>query len=132
MLVSGSICMGHADDHKPPVPPSDTVHVLPSQGHLRGNFGSDYFWSLQGYTLKEAIGLLYDVNPIRIQLPASLDNDRHYDFALVLPNQESSDNMKGRMRQGLQDYFHVTANRENLRADVYVLTNTPGRRPPKV
>jgi hypothetical protein len=27
---------------------------------------------------------MYDVNPIRIVLPASLDNGKRYDFAIVL------------------------------------------------
>jgi uncharacterized protein (TIGR03435 family) len=66
--------------------------------------------------------LLYDINPIRVQLPASLDNDRHYDFALVLPKQESQEKMKDRMRQGLQDYFHVIVSREDRLVDVYVLS----------
>ena len=127
--------MDRAEDHRPSFPPSLTVHVSPAQGDERGNFGSDTFWSLQGYTLKEAIELLYDVNPIRVQLPASLDNDKHYDFALVLPEQESWDKMQHRMRQGLQDYFHVTVSREDRLVDVYALSlasnaTLPPTRPP--
>jgi uncharacterized protein (TIGR03435 family) len=123
--------MGRVEDHKPPFPPSYAVHISPSQGDERGNFSADDFWSLQGYTLKEAIELLYDVNPIRLQLPALLDNDEHYDFSLILPEQESREQMKDRIRQGLQDYFHVKVSREDRLVDVYVLTVVQnGKLPP--
>jgi len=122
--------MPRPDDHKPAFPPSYTVHVSLSPGDERGNSSSDDFWSLQGYTLNEAIVELYDVNPIRVHLPASLDNKKHYDFALVLPEQESREKMKDRMRQGLQDYFHVTARREDRLVDVYVVSAVPNRKPP--
>lgn len=123
--------MGRVEDHKPPFPPSYTVHVVPSHGDERSNSSSDNFWSLQGFTLKEAIDLLYDVNPIRVQLPASLDNDRRYDFALVLPEPESREKMQDRMRQGLQDSFHVSVGREDRLVDVYVLSiASNGKLPP--
>jgi uncharacterized protein (TIGR03435 family) len=34
------------------------------------------------------------------------------------------------MRQGLLDYFHLTARRENRLVDVYVVSALPDRRPP--
>ena len=102
-----------AEDHEPPIPPSFTVHTAPSQGDERGNSSSDTFWALQGYTLKEAIGLLYDFNPIRIQLPASLDNDKRYDFSVVLPQPESREQMTDRIETGIEDYFHLNISRED-------------------
>jgi uncharacterized protein (TIGR03435 family) len=123
--------MPRVEDHKPPFPPSFTVHIAPSQGEERGNFSSDTFWALQGCTVKEAIGLLYDFNPIRIQLPASLDNDKRYDFSLVLPEQESREQMKDRFRKGLEDYFHMNVSRENRVVAAYVLSLSPnGKLPP--
>jgi len=122
--------MPRVDDHRPAFPPSYTVHVSVSQGEERGNASADDYWALRGFTLKEMIGELYEVNSIRLQLPASLDNNKRYDFALVLPKQESRDKMKERMRQGLQDYFHVTARRENRLVDVYVVSALPNRKPP--
>jgi uncharacterized protein (TIGR03435 family) len=124
--------MPRVDDHRPAFPPSTTIHVSISQSEDRGNFGGDDFWALKGYTLKEVVGELYDVNSIRLHLPASLDNNKHYDLALVLPEQESREKMKERMQQGLQDYFHVKVTRERRLVDVYVVNTVPDRRPPAV
>jgi uncharacterized protein (TIGR03435 family) len=117
-------------DQRPAFPASYTVHVSLSHGDERGNFGGDDYWALKGYTLKEAVEQLYEVNSIRLHLPASLDNSKRYDFALVLPKGESRETMKERMRQGLQGYFQVSATRENRLVDVYVVSVVPGRRPP--
>jgi len=123
--------MPRVDDNRPHFPPSYLVHVSPSQNDERGNSSADDFWSLRGFTLKEAINLLYDVNPIRIQIPASLDIDKRYDFSLALPEQESQEQMKDRIRKGLQDYFHVSVSRENRLVDVYVLSlASNGKLPP--
>jgi uncharacterized protein (TIGR03435 family) len=117
------------DDHKPDFPPSYALHVSPSPSEGHGNFKGPTFWSLEGYGLKEAIRELYSVNPIRVRLPASLDNGKRYDFALVLPEAESEEKMKDRMRHGIEDYFHITGQRENRLLDVYVVT-APDRKPP--
>jgi uncharacterized protein (TIGR03435 family) len=118
------------DDHRPAFSPSYTIHVSLSQSEERGNFGGDDYWALKGYSLKEAVEQLYEVNSIRLHLPASLDNTKRYDFALVLPKGESREKMKERMQQELQDYFHMTATRENRLVDVYVISALPDRRPP--
>jgi uncharacterized protein (TIGR03435 family) len=123
--------MPRAEDHKPPFPPSYTLHVSPSQSDGQGNSASGDFLALQGYSLKDAIAFLYDFNPIRVQLPASLDNDKRYDFSLVLPEQESREQMTERIRMGLEDYFHVTVSREDRVVDVYVLSlEANGKLPP--
>jgi uncharacterized protein (TIGR03435 family) len=122
--------MPRMDDHRPDFPPSYTVHVSLSQSEERGNFGADDYWALKGYSVKEAVEEVYDVNSIRLRLPESLDNNKRYDFALVLPKGESRQKMKERMRQGLQDHFHVTATRENRLVDVYVVSVLPDRKPP--
>src|ERR1035438_1820035 len=66
--------------------------------------------------------IFLEPNLIRIQIPTLLDNGKRYDFALVLPEQESSQRMKDRMREGLEDYFHVNVIRDSGVFDVYVLT----------
>ena len=114
--------MPRPEDQGPPFPPSYTLHVSPAQSDGCGNFASGDFLALQGYSLKDAIGFLYDFNLIRIQIPTLLDNGKRYDFALVLPEQESSQRMKDRMREGLEDYFHVNVIRDSGVFDVYVLT----------
>ena len=118
------------EDNRPAFPPSYVVHISPSQGEGRSNSTSNDYWALKGITVKEAIDQLYDVNPIRVHLPASLDNNKHYDFALVLPVEETREKMTDRMQQGLLDYFHVTARRENRLVDVYVISAVPNRKPP--
>jgi uncharacterized protein (TIGR03435 family) len=124
--------MSRADDNRPAFPPSYTVHVSLSQGEERGNFGAEDYWALKGYRLKEVADELYGVNSIRLHLPASLDDKRHYDFALILPERESREKMKDRMRQGLQDFFQVTVTRENRLVDVYVVSALANRKPPTV
>jgi uncharacterized protein (TIGR03435 family) len=115
--------------HKPDFAPSYTVHVSPSQAEGSGNFGGDDYFSLKGYDLKTAIRELYGVNPIRLDLPAALDDGKRYDFALVLPQPESHEQMRDRLREGLQDYFHVTVTSQERLLDVYVVT-APNRKPP--
>src|SRR6202042_95240 len=122
--------MSRFEGNRPAFPPSYTVHISPSQGGEHGNLGGDDLLALKGYTLKEAIDELDDVNPIRVHLPAALDNSKHYDFVLVLPEQEEREQMKDRMRQGLLDYFHVSERREDRLMDVYVVSALPNRKPP--
>lgn len=115
--------------HRPDFPPSYTVHIARSQGEDRGNFGGDDFWSLQGYDLKSVVEELYDLRQVRIDLPAALDTGTHYDFSLVLPQPESREKMRDRFRQGLQNYFHITATRQERLMDAYVVT-APNGKPP--
>jgi uncharacterized protein (TIGR03435 family) len=89
------------------------------------------FWSLQGFDLKGVISVLYDINPVRIAIPASLDDGRRYDFSLVLPEPEDQDRMCERFRQGIEDHFHITARREDRSLSVYVVT-APNRKPPAI
>ncbi len=71
----------------------------------------------------------YDVNPIRIQLPAALDDGKRYDFAILLPQAEDHASIYARIRQGIQDHFRVTIGREARMLDAYVVTS-PDAKPP--
>jgi uncharacterized protein (TIGR03435 family) len=123
--------MPRPDDHKPNFPPSYEVHISPSQGEDRGNYGGNSYWSLRGTPLKEAIQKVYgNINPIRIHLPATLDTSKRYDFSLVLPAPESHEKMSERIQQGIQNYFHLTATHENRQTPVYVVTTVPNHHPP--
>ena len=123
--------MPRPDNHKPDFAPSYTVHISPSQNNDAGNYEGTDFWSLQGFNLKKVVSELYSLSPIRIELPASLDDDKSYDFSLVLPEPESPEKMSERMRQGLQDYFYLAATRESRLMDVYVVTAPDDhKRPP--
>jgi hypothetical protein len=82
-------------------PPSGTLHVTFSQQVGTDQCGGDDFRSLKGYDVKGAVSLLYDVNRIRIELPASFDAVDRYDFSVVVPEPEAQDQMNERFRQGI-------------------------------
>jgi uncharacterized protein (TIGR03435 family) len=130
LLMAEPPRMPRPEDHKPAFAPSYTLHVTPSQNDDEsGNFAGPDYWSLNGFDLKKLIAEVYSVNPIRIHLPAPLDNGARYDFSLVLPNTERKEQMYERFRQGIQEYFHITAIREERLVDVYVMTALD-RKPP--
>jgi uncharacterized protein (TIGR03435 family) len=117
--------MPRFEDKRPNFTPSYTVHIEKARDESGGgNFGAPDYWSLQGYTVKGVLAEMVDVNPIRIELPASVDSTARYDFSIVLPKPEERDAMRLLMRQGVEDYFHLTATRENKLRDVYVLSGT--------
>ena len=123
LLAAEPMRMPRLEDHKPAFPPSYTLHVTPAQKDgENGNFAGPDYLALNGFNLKKLIAELYHLNPIRIRLPASLDNNLRYDFSLVLPEAESKEQMYARFRQGIQDFFHITATREERLLDVYVMT----------
>lgn len=117
------------DDHRPDLSPSYTLHVSPAKGEGGGNFGGADFWSFQDFELKDLIAELYDINPVRIHLPTQLDDGKCYDFAIVLPEPESKENIYNRIRHGIEEHFRVTATHEERLLDVYVVT-APNGRPP--
>jgi uncharacterized protein (TIGR03435 family) len=80
--------------------------------------------------LKTLISEIYDLNPIRIVIPPSLDDGKRYDFALVLPESKSREEQRHLVEQGIQNYFHVTATPEEHLSDVYVVTAPNGTPPP--
>jgi uncharacterized protein (TIGR03435 family) len=121
--------MPRAADYKPEFPPSYTVHISPAKFADGGDFSGDTFHNFQGFTLKHVIAELYDISPIRIQLPPSLNDDKRYDVALALPEPESSESVHNRILQGIQDYFGVIAMREERLSDVYVVTTANGKPP---
>ncbi len=117
--------MPRFEDKRPNFSPSYTVHIEKARDEAGGgNFGSSDYWSLQGYTVKSVLAEMLDVNPIRIELPASVDSTAQYDVSIVLPKPEDRDAMRLLIRQGVEDYFHLTATHENKLRDVYVLTGT--------
>ncbi len=131
LLDAESPRMPGANDHRPDFAPSYAVHISPAKSDDGGNFSSDSYWSLQNFELKDAVAELYDINPIRVHLPPALDDGKRYDFAIVLPQAESKESMRNRLRQGIEDQFHVSATREERLVDVYVVTALNGK-PPEV
>ena len=121
--------MPRVNDHRPKFAPSYVVHITPAHSEQNGISSSDDFWVLQGVTVKEAIEKFYNVNPIRVVLPPSVDGPNRYDFAMLLPAPESHEKMTARMEQALQEYFHVNMKRERQLTDVYVVSIVPGQKP---
>ena len=117
------------EDHRPDFPPSYTLHVSPAAKIGGGDFASDDYRSFQGFDLKDVLARLYDTNPVRILLPAPLDDGKRYDFAIVLPVPESRESIHSRIVRGIEDHFGVATARERRMTDVYVAT-APGRKPP--
>ncbi|HLK69362.1 MAG TPA: TIGR03435 family protein [Bryobacteraceae bacterium] len=109
------------DDHKPNFTPSYELHISPAHGE-GGNFGGDNFQSYQGYDLKDLLAALYDVNPVRIHLPALLDDGKRYDFAILLPRTESREMIVERMRRGVEAHFGMKLERETRVMDTYIVT----------
>ena len=121
--------MPRPEDYRPDFPPSYALHVSPAAKIGGGDFASDDYQSFQGFDLKDVLARLYDTNPVRILLPAPLDDGKRYDFAIVLPAPESRESIHSRMVRGIEDHFQVTTARERRPMDVYVVT-APGRKRP--
>ncbi len=121
--------MPRFEDHRPDFSPSYAVHIAPSKEDSGGNSSASDYWSLQGYTVKRLLAEMLDLNPILIELPASLDARARYDFSIVLPKDEDKETMRNLIRQGAEDYFHLSIIRENRSRDVYVLTASDPKLP---
>jgi uncharacterized protein (TIGR03435 family) len=119
---------GGGNQNKPNYAPSYILHVLRTEVLGTREYGDDNSLGLQGFDVKGAVSRLYDINRIRIELPASFQDGEGYEFSMVLPENESRGRITERFRQGLQDYFHLTATREVRLMDVYVVT-APGQKP---
>ncbi len=79
--------------------------------------------------MKRLLAEMLDVNPIRIELPTSIDTRARYDFSIVLPKDEDKETKSRVMLQGVEDYFHLAAARESRLRDVYVLTASDPKLP---
>jgi uncharacterized protein (TIGR03435 family) len=122
-------------DDKPKFPPSYELHILPSPNENKVDSRGPNYRALRHATLREAIASFSDLGgpgPFRLVLPPSLDTGKFYDFSLILPEAEDSEQINSRIREGIEDYFHLTARREDRLMDVYVVTVTPDHTLPVV
>ena len=117
------------EEHRPSFAPSYAVHVTASAGDEHSSARSEDFWSLRGFTLKEAIVELYGFPAPRLRMPEALDTAQHYDIDLVLPAPENRGKMRERMEVGLLEHFHLAATRNSRLVPVYVLTAQNGSHP---
>jgi uncharacterized protein (TIGR03435 family) len=105
---------------KPNLPPCTDVRIAPTHRRREegpsGGSGPDY-WVIEGAPLKPVLARLYDLPETRIDVQASLENER-YDFVLVLPRNENQEIMIRLMREGIEKHFHVTRERWSMEVDV--------------
>jgi uncharacterized protein (TIGR03435 family) len=121
--------MPRADDHKPHFSPSHTVHISPAKTADGGDSGNNRFHNFLGVTLRHILAQVFDVSPVRILLPAPLDNSKLYDVAIVLPETGSTESNSNRILQEVEEYFGVVVSREELLLDVYVVNTANGKSP---
>ena len=105
------------------------VHISPAKSEDSGDFSSNRFHNFQGVTLRHILAQMFDVSPVRILLPAPLDDDKLYDVAIVLPETDSTESNSNRILQAIQDHFGVVVTREELLLDVYVVNTANGESP---
>jgi uncharacterized protein (TIGR03435 family) len=129
MLLCAPPAMPPVRQTKPEIPPSTEVTIKPTERRphegVSARRASDY-WVLEGIPLKDMLSRLHDIQKERIELPPSLDDDRGYDFLLVLPQRESRETMDRLMREGVEKYFRIRVAAEVRDMDVYVLTAPNG------
>lgn len=119
-----------AGEFVPKFAPSQTVHISPSAGEKNSSVTSDKVWVQDGNTLREILANLYNLDAHRILIPPALDTEKRYDIELALPAPEDADAMRARIKQAVQEYFHIEVKPETRQMDVYVLTRVPNGRKP--
>jgi uncharacterized protein (TIGR03435 family) len=135
-LFEGSLVRIDAQPHRSPPPqkpdlppPSEEVHISPSQTRgTTGSSGPDH-WMQRGFDLKTIVATISRTDPSRVELPESFDSRARYDFVLVPPREEDIETMHRRVREGIEKYFHVVISKQIRSRDVYVMTAIEGKTP---
>ncbi len=72
---------------------------------------------------------MFEVKPVRILLPAPLDDNKLYDVAIALPETDSAESNSDRILQAIREHFGVVVTREELLLHVYVVNTGNGKAP---
>jgi uncharacterized protein (TIGR03435 family) len=114
---------------KPDVPPSYEVHISPS--NAKGTIASSGpdFWVQRGFDLKAILSMVYEKDPSRIVLPASLENGDRYDFVVSLPREEDRQAIYRLAQAAIEKQFQVSVALEERTIDVYIMTAIEGKTP---
>jgi uncharacterized protein (TIGR03435 family) len=115
---------------KPDIPPSYEVHISPTTTRGASSSAGPGFCVLRDYDLRTILSVVTGRDPTRILLPASLENNRGYDFVMVLPRAQDKATIDRILQQGIEKYFQVSITLEERTMDVYVMTALEGQ-PPK-
>jgi len=132
----GAIAFGQShQDPKPDFRPSRELHISPStipQESQSVTSRPDY-WVARGFSLKEIVAHLHNVEESRVILSPPLDTKNNpkerFDFALVLPQTEEDADRDAIIESAIQKYFAVTVAREKRATEVYVMTAPNGPSP---
>jgi uncharacterized protein (TIGR03435 family) len=111
-------------------PPSYDLQVSPSEALMPSEAGGGNSLTLGGFDLKGVFSRVYNIGVNHIQVPASMDDCKHYDFSMTVPDDENTDQIEARFRQKILDHFALSVVRASQLLDVYVVT-APHRKPPK-
>ena len=105
---------------KPQVTPSDDAHIAPTR-HPPGTppaGGCDAdFWVIENVPLRPVLSHLFEMPPVRISIPPSLEEAR-FDFTLVLPREETREVLLDRMRSSVERHFQIRRERRDVEAQV--------------
>jgi uncharacterized protein (TIGR03435 family) len=106
--------------------PSSELHVAPSSYHGHPTTGGPDYWTASGFSLRSVLARVFATDERRVELPADLDTEQRYDFALRLPDPETRQRMERRVVEGLASHFGISIARESREQDVHVLTAPDG------
>ena len=120
-----------APPQKPDLPPSEEVHISPSQTDGAVSSSGPDHWMRRGFELRAVLSEILQTTPTRVELPAALDNEKCYDFVLVPPSEEDEETIRRQVREGIEKYFRVSITPEIRPGDVYVMTAVQGKTPPR-
>ncbi|HLK68919.1 MAG TPA: TIGR03435 family protein [Bryobacteraceae bacterium] len=122
---------GRGVEPPPDFKPSYEVHIWPSGSAQTAPSvtQSGNYWVARGWDLKNVIAETWHVDGDRIEMPESLNNGKHYDLAMVLPQAEDRQTIYGYVRQAVQNQFHLRIHTEPRTKDVYLLTVPNGLSP---
>lgn len=111
-------------------PPTYEVQIAPTSVKS-GTSGSSSpkYWRAGGYDLRGIIEKVYQVDRSRIDLLPSLEDGKRFDFTLRLQTPENQAEIDRRVQHAILEKFHLVANFETRRMDVYALTAPNGETP---
>jgi len=115
----------------PEFSPSEEVHVSPTreQGDRSSREMAGNSWAARGFSVEDIISEVTGFSPERIDFPKSVDNKQRYDFVLVLPKSESTEEIHRLVQRAVEEKFRLTIAREPQTKDVYVLSAPQGQSP---
>jgi uncharacterized protein (TIGR03435 family) len=116
---------------KPDVPPSENVYISESQTNGTISSTASDHWVRRGFELKAILAEILGTGPVRVELPAALDEGARYDFVFVPPREEDRETIRRRVRAGIENHFRVSITCEARSTNVYVIRRVEGRTPPE-